>query len=157
MKITEKIKSGWEKTGVKINLNIIPISQIQSEIIKPKSFAALLYGQVVGNDPDVYTFWHSSQTGENGSNLANYTNKDVDQLLEDARLTSNQEQRIEKYKKFQEIMAEEVPAIFLYSPYYTYTQSKKIKGFDVKNILIPCHRFTNISDWYIKTGKRIVW
>jgi len=157
VKITEKIKSGWEKTGVKINLNIIPISQIQSEIIKPKSFAALLYGQVVGNDPDVYTFWHSSQTGENGSNLANYTNKDVDQLLEDARLTSNQEQRIEKYKKFQEIMAEEMPAIFLYSPYYTYTQSKKIKGFDVKNILIPCHRFTNISDWYIKTGKRIVW
>lgn len=157
LKIVEKIKSGWEKTGVKTNLNIIPISQAQAEIIKPKNFAALLYGQVVGHDPDVYTFWHSSQISEGGSNLANYTNKDIDQLLEDARLTSNQEQRIEKYKKFQEIMAEEVPAIFLYSPYYTYIQSKKIKGFDVKNILIPSNRFANISDWYIKTGKRIVW
>jgi len=157
IKIAEKIKSFWEKAGVKTNLNITPVSQIQSEIIKPKNFEALLYGQVVGNDPDVYTFWHSSQTGEGGSNLANYTNKDVDQLLEDARLTSNQTTRIEKYKKFQEIMAEETPAIFLYSPYYTYTQSKKIKGFDVKNILTPSNRFANISDWYIKTGKRLIW
>ena len=157
IKITEKIKSDWEKAGVKTNLNIIPVSQIQAEVIKPKNFESLLYGQVIGNDPDVYTFWHSSQTGEGGLNLADYTNKEIDQLLEDARLTSNQEQRIEKYKKFQEIMAEEVPAIFLYSPYYTYIQSKKIKGFDVKNILTPSHRFSNISDWYIKTGKRIVW
>ncbi|MDD5032354.1 MAG: ABC transporter substrate-binding protein, partial [Patescibacteria group bacterium] len=157
IKIAEKIKSFWEKAGVKTNLNIIPVSQIQTEIIKPKNFAALLYGQVVGHDPDVYTFWHSSQASEGGSNLANYTNKDIDQLLEDARLTSNQEQRIEKYKKFQEIIAEEVPAIFLYSPYYTYLQSKKIKGFSVNNILIPSHRFANISDWYVKTGKRLIW
>ncbi|MDD5291195.1 MAG: ABC transporter substrate-binding protein [Patescibacteria group bacterium] len=157
IKITEKIKSFWEKAGVKTNLNITPVSQIQAEVIKPKNYEALLYGQVVGNDPDVYTFWHSSQAGENGSNLANYTNKEIDQLLEDARLAQNKEQRIEKYKKFQEIMAEEAPAIFLYSPYYIYAQSKKIKGFDVKNILTPSNRFANISDWYIKTGKRLIW
>jgi hypothetical protein len=50
-----------------------------------------------------------------------------------------------------------VPAIFLYSPNYTYVQAKKIKGFAVKNILIPRDRFANIEDWYIKTGKKLVW
>ncbi|MDD5071246.1 MAG: ABC transporter substrate-binding protein [Patescibacteria group bacterium] len=157
VQIAEKIKNFWEEAGIKTSLNIIPISQIQAGIIKPKNFEALLYGQVVGDDPDVYAFWNSLQIGEGGLNIANYTNKEVDQLLEDARLTSDREQRIEKYKKFQEIIAEDIPAIFLYSPYYTYVQSKKIKGFEVKNISIPGHRFANIFDWYIKTGKRLIW
>ena len=64
--------------------------------------------------------------------------------------------RIEKYKKFQEIITQEIPAIFIYSPTYTYVQSKKIKGFDIKNILIPQDRFSNIDEWYIKTGKKFI-
>ncbi|MFA4941984.1 MAG: ABC transporter substrate-binding protein, partial [Patescibacteria group bacterium] len=157
VKTVEMIKTFWEKIGVKTNLNIVPIANIQSGVIKPKNFEALFYGQVVGGDPDSYAFWHSSQAVEGGLNIANYTNKDVDKLLEDARAISNQEERIEKYKKFQEILSEDVPAIFMYSPFYTYIQSKKIKGFEVKSILSSCDRFANISKWYIKTGEKIVW
>jgi len=157
IKVVEAIKSFWEEIGVKTILNIVPAVQIQSEIIKPRNFEALFYGQVVGRDPDSYAFWHSSQVGENGLNIANYVSKEVDQLLEDARLTSEIEVRIEKYKKFQEILAEELPAIFMYSPIYTYIQSKKVKGFDVKSILIPRDRFSNISQWYVDTGKKLMW
>lgn len=157
LQTAEMIKSFWEKIGVKTNLNIIPLSEIQNKIIKPKNFETLFYGQFVGSDPDSYTFWHSSQVGEGGLNIANYANKDVDQLLEDARLIANKEQRAEKYKKFQDILSEEVPAIFMYSPFYTYIQSKNVKGFDVKIIYSPCDRFANISDWYVKTGKKIIW
>lgn len=157
IKIVQSIKKLWEKIGIKVNLNIIPANQIQSEIIRPRNFEALLYGQVAGNDPDCYAFWHSSQIGESGLNIANYTNKEVDTLLEDARLTSNIEERIEKYKKFQEIIADETPAIFIYSPLYTYVQSKKIKDFSTKNILNPSDRFSSIAKWYIKTKKKLFW
>lgn len=157
IKTVEMVKTFWENLGIKTNLNIVPVDEIQSSVIKPKNFEALFYGQVVGGDPDSYAFWHSSQAVEGGLNIANYANKDVDKLLEDARAISNQGERIEKYKKFQEILSEDVPAIFMYSPFYTYVQSKKIKGFEVKSILSPSDRFTNISDWYIKTGKKIVW
>ena len=88
-------------------------------------------------------------------NISNFINKDVDQLLEDARLTSNIAKRQEKYKKFQEIISEEVPAIFIYSPVYTYMQDKKIKGFNIKNIFYPSDRFANINEWYLKTGKKL--
>lgn len=157
IKTVEMVKTFWENLGIKTNLNIVPIDGIQSNIIKPKNFEALFYGQVVGGDPDSYAFWHSSQAVEGGLNITNYTNKDVDKLLEDARAISNQEERIEKYKQFQEILSEDVPAIFMYSPFYTYVQSKKIKGFEVKSILSPSDRFSNISDWYTKTGKKIIW
>jgi len=154
--VAELLKSDWEKIGIKIITNIVPVNQIQSEI-KRRNFEALLYGQIVGYDPDSYAFWHSSQTGENGLNITDFSNKEVDKLLEEARQTSNLEQRIEKYKKFQEIIVEELPAIFMYSPVYIYVQSKKIRGFAVENIAVPHDRFNNIADWYVKTGKRITW
>ena len=72
-------------------------------------------------------------------------------------MTNDIKVRQEKYKKFQEILAEDEPAIFLYSPNYTYVQSKNIKGFNVKSIILPSDRFADVNQWYLKTGKKIVW
>ncbi len=151
------IKDFWESAGVKTELELFPASQMQLEVIKPRNFEALFYGQVVGADPDPYAFWHSSQIGESGFNIANFSNKEADRLLEDARLISDLNQRQEKYKRFQEIIAEEMPVIFMYSPTYTYVQSKRIKNFAVNNILYPHDRFANITEWYIETGKKLKW
>lgn len=155
-RVVEKIKKQWEEFGVKTELSIVAPAEIQSSVIKPRNFEALFYGQVVGSDPDVYVFWHSSQRGENGLNIADYSNSSADKLLEDARLIADQEERIKKYHEFQDKIAEDVPAVFMYSPLYTYVQSRKINGFDVKNILKSSDRFNNITDWYIKTGKKII-
>jgi len=150
------IKKYWEEIGVKVNIEVVPASRIQGEVIRPRKFEALFYAQVLGSDPDPYAFWHSSQA-EHGFNIADYSNKEVDQLLEDARLTAETSVRQAKYKIFQELIAEDEPAIFMYSPHYTYIQDLKIKGFDVQNILVPKDRFANISDWYLKTGKKVNW
>ncbi|MEA3449580.1 MAG: ABC transporter substrate-binding protein [Patescibacteria group bacterium] len=151
------IKGFWEELGVKTVIDIVPITRINNEVIKTREFDALFYGQVMGADPDPYAFWHSSQTGENGFNIANFVNKEADKLLEDARLIFDQGERQKKYFRFQEIIAEETPAIFMYSPIYTYIQSNNLKGFQVKNIFTPKDRFSNINDWYLKTGKKLVW
>lgn len=147
----------WQGINVKTEVNLVPANQIQVDVIKSRKFDALLYGEITGADPDPYAFWHSSQIGQSGLNIADYTNKEVDKLLEDGRLSSDVKARQEKYKKFQEIIAEDEPAIFLYSPNYTYIQSKKIKGFNIKSIILPSDRFSDIDRWYINTGKKIIW
>jgi len=147
----------WLKINVKTKINLEPANQIQAGVIQTRNFAALLYGEIIGADPDPYAFWHSSQIGPNGSNIADYSNKEADKLLEEGRLTNDQKIRREKYKRFQEILAEDEPAIFLYSSNYTYVQSKNIKGFNIKSIILPSDRFTDINQWYMKTGKKIVW
>lgn len=155
--VVEQIKKYWEQVNVKTITELLPVSQIYSDIIKPRKFEALFYGQVVGADPDPYAFWHSSQAANNGFNIVNFSNKEVDQLLEDARTTMDKNVRLEKYKKFQEILAEEQPAIFIYSPLYTYLQNKEINGFVGKNIQLPYDRFDNITDWYLKVKKAFHW
>jgi peptide/nickel transport system substrate-binding protein len=156
-RVAEWIADYWKSLHIKMKINLVAANQIQTNVIRPRNFSALLYGEITGADPDPYAFWHSSQIGQAGLNIADFANKEVDKLLEDGRLTNDQKVRREKYKKFQEIIADEAPAIFLYSPNYTYVQSKKIKGFNIKSIILPSDRFSDATSWYVNTGKKIAW
>ena len=90
-----------------------------------------------------------------GLNLSQFKNNESDALLESARFTSDKKTREEKYKEFQKILNEELPAIFLYAPMYTYVQDKRIKNFGVSGLIVPADRFNNVTEWYLKTKKSI--
>ena len=126
-------------------------ARVDKEVIKNRNYEAFLYGEILGFDPDPYPFWHSSQSLGSGLNLSNYYNKDVDQLLEEARQEENHDLRTQKYIDFQDIIVEEMPALFLYSPSYDYGVDKKVKGINLIRITVPSDRFNGIEGWYIKT------
>lgn len=149
------IKKQWEEIGIKVDINIVSRDNLMPEIIKPRMYQALLLGQNIGNDPDPYAFWHSSQINDPGVNLAMYSNKKADALLEEARKTSNIKERGGKYIEFQNIIQEDLPALFLYNPTYPYILHNRVKDFNVKRISIPADRFNGIEQWYIET-KRIL-
>ncbi len=86
--------------------------------------------------------------------ILNYSNRNIDLLLEEARLTNDQETRDKKYREFQDILIEDLPAIFLYTPTYTYPVNKKIKGVEIERLANPHDRFRNIENWYVKTKKK---
>jgi len=154
--LAENIKNYWEQAGVKVTLKMLASEQATT-VVKDRDFEVLLYGQSVGGDPDVYVFWHSSQIGGSGLNLAAFNNSDADKLLADARGDANTDERIEKYQKFQKIVSENLPAIFLYSPTYTYIQVKTLQGFSGTAIVNPADRFDSANSWYINTSKKLTW
>ncbi len=147
------LQEQWSKLGAKIEVKILSIAEIQQDYIRPREYQALLFGEILGAEPDPFPFWHSSQKKDPGLNLALYQNNDVDKLLMDARTTFDPEKRKEKYKEFQKLVAEDAPVVFLYNPYYLYLVSKKIKGIEIENIAIPSKRFSGIEEWYIKTNR----
>lgn len=153
LKIAEMIQKSWQLIGVKTNLRVLEIDQVQKEILRDRNYEILLYGENLGYDPDPYPFWHTSQINYPGLNLSGYSNSKVDKLLEEARKTTSIETREKNYIEFQKMLAEDVPAIFLYNPTYTYPQAKLIKGYDTHTIIVPANRFTNINNWYIKTKR----
>lgn len=147
------VKEQWEVVGVKVNLEILDPVVIQQDYIRPRNYQALLFGEVLGADPDPFAFWHSSQKKDPGLNLALYQNKNADKLLEEARQTMDVNQRVEKYKEFQKIVTDDIPAIFLYSSTYLYPVNKKVKGIFVDKLPLPSQRFCQIENWYIKTKR----
>ena len=154
--VAQEIKTDWEQVGVKVNLKTVS-SDEAANIIHNRSFEALIYGEANGGDPDVYAFWHSSQIGGNGLNLAGYSNPDVDKALSDARSTTDQAQRLADYQKFQTLITNDLPDIWLYSPAYTYVQVKQVQGFNGSVAIQPADRLASLASWYIKTHKKIAW
>lgn len=151
----EMVKEQWEKIGARINLNILSISDIQQNHIRPREYEALLFGQVLGADPDPYSFWHSAEKKDPGLNLSLFSNDKADALIESGRAEFDQEKRAAIYKEFQQIIAAEAPAIFLYSPDYIYPVNKKVQDIDTRTLISPAKRFSDICLWHIKTKR--VW
>jgi peptide/nickel transport system substrate-binding protein len=155
LNVASIIRNGWAALGVEATVNAIPASEIHRTVIKPRDYDALLYGQLMGTDPDLYPFWHSTQVQDPGLNLAMFSNKDADAALEQARRNAEPAARQEAYRKFLAVLAEEIPAAFLYSPSYTYPMPTELKGFAGTRVASPSDRFATVTDWYLKTAR--VW
>ena len=154
-KTAEIIKEEWEDLGARVTIKVFEYGDLSQNIIKTRKYDALLFGEVVGKDLDLFAFWHSSQRNSPGLNLSMYVNSKVDALLENARVTADEEVRATSYKSFEKTIRDEVPAVFLYSPKYMYVVSTKIKGIGLRSITSSSDRWYGIDKWYIATD--YVW
>lgn len=153
VEFAKRIKESWNQIGIRVNLEIVDKSKIVQENINGRKYEALLFSYNLLSDPDPFAFWHSSQSEYPGSNLAVFYNKKLDGILEVSRKNNDRNYRQEQYSEFQKITSTELPAIFLYTPYYIYPQNKMIKGFEMVAILRYSDRFFSLSNWYVKTKR----
>jgi len=154
-KTAQILKNQWEKAGFEVEIKTYKIEDLKREVITKKDYDALLFGQILGKIPDFFPFWHSTQIGENGLNLSNYQNKNLDKVLEEQRQEFDEEKRKEKLEKIEKILMEDYPAIFLYNPDYLYAVSQKVKGKKSYFISLPSERFLDFQNWYIMEKR--VW
>jgi peptide/nickel transport system substrate-binding protein len=78
-------------------------------------------------DDAFYMLFHSSEIGKN--NWTMYSNKEVDTLLEKARITWNPEDRRPAYKKVVETLREDLPILFLLKSVIGVCLRDYIKGY----------------------------
>lgn len=153
--VAESLKKQFAEIGIELTLDTVAPDELFSRVIQPRNYEILLTTLVLGADPDPYPFWHSSEAKEDGLNLANYANRKVDTLLEEARTQTAAEERIIRYQQFQDILAEDLPAVFLYQSSYHYAVTDKIKNISLERLTTPADRFQNIENWYSKTKKQL--
>lgn len=147
------LKEQWKQLGANVEIKTYDIGTLEREIIKNRNYDALLFGEILGGLPDPFPFWHSSQKKDPGLNLALYENKEADKLLQEAREAMDEETRKAKLEKFQNLVIEDAPAVFLFNPSFLYVVSPEIKGIDLTMILDPSKRFSEIENWYLKTKR----
>lgn len=101
------------RAGIRMSLNPIEWATF-SQRVHERQFDACMLAWLTTLMPDPYQLWHSSQA-ESGSNYPGFKNAEADKILEDARTEFDHEKRIQMYHRFQEILHEEQPYLFLYS------------------------------------------
>lgn len=153
--VASELASAWEKIGAKVSILVFETGDLNQNVIRPRNFDALLFGEVVGRDTDLYPFWHSSQRIDPGLNIALYANNRADKLLDDARSAIEPEMIEKSYKTFVEELRADVPAVFLYTPRFLYIVPEKIKAVSLDSLTVAQDRFLGVRDWYIETDK--IW
>ncbi|MEK7662499.1 MAG: ABC transporter substrate-binding protein [Patescibacteria group bacterium] len=151
----ERLKEDWEKIGAKVELKVFEIGDLNQNIIRPRKYDALFFGEIVGFGSDPYPFWHSSQRNDPGPNIALYTNTKADKILEELRGILDGGKRAEKYREFGVEIEKDSPAVFVYSPDFIYLADKNVGGIELGNITEPKDRFLGVRNWYLSTEN--VW
>lgn len=149
------LAASWKKLGVQVTVQVYPLSDLSATIIRPRNYDAVLFGEIVGRELDLYAFWESKERTDPGLNLSLYTNTQADSLLSQARATQDADQRATFYAQFAGLVAKDTPAVFLYSPDFVYIVPKGLKGVTIASLTTPAERFLSVYQWYTDTER--VW
>ena len=153
-RVAEKVAAQLAQVGIVAEVRPVTTASLIHDYLNPRTFDMTLTAFDNGPDPDVYSFWHSSQSHPGGFNFAGMKkNVFIDGDLEDGRNTLDLTARAKAYATFQEDFAKETPAVFLYSPRYVIGVNRRIHGFQLDSAIEPEERFAYVSDWYREVGR----
>lgn len=146
--VAEAVQSDWETLGIPTTLELYEPGDLTKDVIRPRAYAALLFGMVVGREQDLYAFWDSGEQADPGLNIASYANATVDSLLERARSTSDQAKSLEYLQSASDRIAADYPAAFTHAPDFLYAVPKTLYGVTLPQIAAPADRFASVATWY---------
>lgn len=149
------LKDTWGRVGAKVDIQIYDQGDLSENVIRPRKYDALLFGEVIGRELDLFAFWDSSQRNDPGLNIAMYANSTADTLLQQLRQTSDDQKRAQLYTQFDAQLKKDIPAVFLYAPDFVYIVPKDLGGVNLGFIETPSDRFLSVTSWHKETDQ--VW
>jgi len=149
--VAEAIAKQWRELGVQVSVQ--PVRNLVRDFLGPRQFQVALVENLIDGDPDPYPIWHSGQAVLPGQNYTGFDNKEASQWLETARTTTDRTLRFELYRKFQDLFAEELPALPLYYPTYQYAIASRVKRVQIPPLMYPSDRLRTLGNWYINTRR----
>lgn len=155
LKYTAQIIQNQLKTiGIQVDIQVLQLGELENSVIKSRTFDALLFGQFIRNDADLFAFWHSSQKTDPGLNITGFSTKKLDTLIEQLFITHDQEQRYELLNQIEQ-ETRTAPVVWIYQPYFIYALRKPVFGIQLQSLISKNDRFSNIYQWYTETDT--VW
>jgi peptide/nickel transport system substrate-binding protein len=126
------LQEQWRKVGVDLELQSMEPATLAAEIAGGNFQLYTLRWIGVNNDPEFYEFAFSSKRmPPMGGNRGHYRNPQVDALLDQARVESDQEKRRELFSQVQKIIAEDLPYVSLWFMDNVSVHRKRINGVQI--------------------------
>jgi peptide/nickel transport system substrate-binding protein len=135
----------FKKAGIQAEVQDLEWS-VYLDKTKKHEFDATLASWTMPIIPqDPYQIWHSSQSKGEGSNYVSFINPESDKMIEAYRNEFDEAKRIEILKKWQELIFDEQPYTFMYSP-----QSRYVFGNRFKNVRwYPVQPSYSLNEWWV--------
>ncbi len=124
-KLALYIQDGARQAGVKINIVSQEARTAFADVVAGNYD---LFGAGFGSEPlpdDPYQLWSTASFPPNGSNRSRFGNAESDSLINQIRTTLDPAERAPLYKKFQRMVYDDQPMIFLFVPQVRLAVSKR--------------------------------
>ncbi len=152
IKVAELLKRRWSLLGIRVDVQAHNPEDLLQNAISKRNYQVLLWNVLLSPTQDISVFWHSDNTNNQGLNLSNLTDRDVDQAL-DATKTATSTNAFEAARQtLSNMILKQTPAIFLLRPAYAYLLSQDVKGVRNMRLSRPSERLLRASDWYLSTS-----
>ena len=135
--VAENIKAQLANQGIIINVQQAAPGDYNS-LVQARNYDILLGSITMSPSPDLSLFFGDG-------NLANYTNEEVQNIMNEVKNTSDENVLKEKYKRLIEIYKTDIPYVSLYNNKYTIAYSSELVG-DVNPTWF--YQFYGIESWY---------
>jgi peptide/nickel transport system substrate-binding protein len=152
--IAELIQKDWGLLNVKVDLEAVAYSDLINNRLADRQYEAALVDINLSRypDPDPYPLWDQAQaTG--GQNYSQWDNRVASEFIEQARVTVNLNERARLYRNFQVIFTQDIPAIPLYYPVYSYAVDHQMQGVRMGPLFDSPDRFATVLDWFISAKR----
>ncbi|HSF80196.1 MAG TPA: peptide ABC transporter substrate-binding protein [Anaerolineales bacterium] len=150
----ESIRSDWAQVGVEVKPVPVSYAELVDEYLEPRTYQAAMVdlNLVRSPDPDPYPFWGQAQM-TTGQNYAQWDDRRASEYLELARITIDIDERAKAYRNFQVRFTQEMPALPLFYPVYSYAVDNQVQGVRVGSLFDPSDRFANVNSWFLVTRR----
>jgi peptide/nickel transport system substrate-binding protein len=147
--VAQAVAEQWGTLGISVTVEPVPPLAL-SGVLDSRTYEVALARLMVPGDPDPYPFWHETQAlAGQGQNYAGFQHRRISEVIEQARITVRRDERLRFYREYQQLFMEEVPALPLYVPVYTYALDVRVNGGQIGPLMSPGDRFLTIADWYV--------
>lgn len=148
------IQRDWAALGVEVSLTALPYATLVDDYLEEHAFEAVLIDLNLANspDPDPYPFWHQAQAN-GGQNYSGWDDRQASEYLEQARVTVDPGERARLYRNFQVRFMNELPALPLFYPVYTYGVDQAVQGISLGPLFDPADRFFNVEAWFLRVER----
>jgi len=148
--VAELIQENWAELGVEVELEAVPYEELINDYLDTRLYEAALVDISLSRtpDPDPYPFWHQTQAAS-GQNYSMWNDRQASEYLEQARIIVDPAERARLYRNFQVRFTNEMPALPLYHPMYTYAVDKQVQGVRMGPLFDTSDRFATILSWYL--------
>ena len=124
--MAQMIQSMLTQVGITVEIEMVEFGALLDQL-DSGDFQAVRNGWSGRTDPDgnVHRFFYTDAS----NNYTSYSNPKVDELIENARVESDQAGREAMYKEMAEILWDDAPYVFLYHELDYKAMKKNVKGF----------------------------
>ena len=142
------LKDAFARAGIVLEPDPLEWT-IMIQRIQQRDYDAMTLGWSGSIESDPYQIFHSSQVSDGGDNYIYYVSPELDEVLEEARVTMDEDQRMALWHRCHEILHEDQPYTFLFT-----MKAVNFVNNRIRNVQQTTLGLNPLLEWYVPASQQ---